>query len=132
MEFPGKRLLKALVEHDPITPEFRRAVRAALSPARDPALAPADLPDAHLSDADLPDNGGFGLWKDVFVQQELPWGRFLQSAFLHATAVALIWTISLAWIRQQKILERSTFDPSSLVTYTPQELLPRLDTGTTK
>jgi TonB family protein len=127
MEFPGKRLLKALVEHDPTTPEFRGAVQAALSPAGDPARVPVDLPEV-----DLPEKDGFGLWKDVFVQQELPWGRFLQSAFLHATAVALIWTISLAWIRQQKILERSTFDPSSLVTYTPEELLPRLDTGATE
>ena len=69
------------------------------------------------------------MWRDVFVQQTLPWGRFLQSALLHTTAVALIWTISLAWIRQQKILDRPAFDRSSLVTYTPEEYLPPLDTG---
>ncbi len=69
------------------------------------------------------------LWQDVFVQQKLPWGRFLQSALLHAAAVALIWTLSLSWIRQQRILVHAAFDPSSLVTYTPEEYLPPLDTG---
>jgi TonB family protein len=71
----------------------------------------------------------FDLWRDVFVQQKLPWGRFLQSALLHTAAVALIWTISLSWIRQQKILDRAAFDRSSLVTYSPEEYLPPLDTG---
>jgi TonB family protein len=108
MESLGKRLLRLLVERDPASPEFRSEVRAALSPEQS--------------------DGEFGLWRDVFVQQELPWRRFLQSALLHAAAVALIWTISLSWIRQQKILDRA-FDKSSLVTYTPQEYLPRLDTG---
>jgi TonB family protein len=74
-------------------------------------------------------NVEFDLWRDVFVQQKLPWGRFLQSALLHGAAVALIWTISLSWIRQQKILDPPTFDRSSLVTYSPEEYLPPLDTG---
>ena len=39
------------------------------------------------------------------------------------------WTISLAWIRQQNILDRAAFDRSSLVTYSPEEYLPPLDTG---
>ncbi len=65
----------------------------------------------------------------MFVQQKLPWGRFLQSAVLHTAAVVLIWTTSLAWIRQQKILQPTPFDRSSLVTYTPEEYLPPLDTG---
>src|ERR1039458_1228865 len=72
------------------------------------------------------------MWRDVFVQQKLPWGRFLQSALLHTTALALIWTISLAWIRQQRILDRPEFDRSSLVTFTPQEYLPPLDTSASK
>ncbi|MGB6629852.1 MAG: energy transducer TonB [Terriglobales bacterium] len=71
----------------------------------------------------------FGLWRDVFVEQELPWRRFLQSALLHTAAAALIWTISIAWIRQQRILDHDTFDRSSLVTYSPQEYLKPLDTG---
>jgi TonB family protein len=48
---------------------------------------------------------------------------------VHAAALALIWTISLSWIRQQKILDKATFDRSSLVTYSPEEYLPPLDTG---
>jgi len=110
MESPGKRLLRLLVERDPASPEFRSGVRA--------ALRPADLPGDEL-----------GMWRDVFVQQDLPWRRFLQSALLHAAAVALIYTISLSWIRQQKILDRAAFDRSSLVTYSPEEYLPPLDTG---
>jgi TonB family protein len=110
MESPGKNLLKLLVERDPASPEFRSELRAALRPAE-------------------PRNHEFDMWLDVFVQQKLPWGRFLQSALLHTTAVVLIWATSLAWIRQQKILDRPAFDRSSLVTYTPEEYLPPLDTG---
>ena len=69
------------------------------------------------------------LWKDVFVHQPLPWGRLLQSAVLHLTAVALIWGISLAWLRQQKIIGPTPFDRSSVITYAPNEYLPPLDTG---
>jgi TonB family protein len=119
MESPGKDLLRLLVERDPASPEFRSGVRAALHPAPHPAPRPAELPG----------ESEFDLWRDVFVQQELPWGRFLQSALLHTAAIALIWTISLSWIRQQKILDRAAFDRSSLVTYSPEEYLPPLDTG---
>ena len=115
MESPGKNLLRLLVEQDPASPEFRSEVRAALHPA--------------LRPSGLPGDDEFGMWRDVFVQQKLPWGRFLQSAMLHTAAVALIWAISLAWIRQQKILDRAVFDRSSLVTYSPEEYLPPLDTG---
>ncbi len=114
MEFRGKKLLRLLTEHDPSSPEFRSGVRDVLHPS---PVATA---------------GEFDLWRDVFVEQELPWRRFLQSALLHGTAVALIWTISASWIRQQKILDRATFDRASLVTYTPEEYLPPLDTGTPK
>jgi len=115
MESPGKNLLRLLVEQDPASPEFRIEVRAALHPA--------------LRPSGLPGDDEFGMWRDVFVQQKLPWGRFLQSALLHTAAVALIWATSLAWIRQQKILDRPAFDRSSLVTYSPEEYLPPLDTG---
>jgi TonB family protein len=111
MESPGKNLLRLLVERDPASPEFRSGVRAVLHPT------------------DLPGDDEFSMWRDVFVQQKLPWGRFLQSALLHATAVALLWTITLSRIRQQKILDPAAFDRSSLVTYTPEEYLPPLDTG---
>lgn len=115
MESPGKNLLKLLVEHDPASPEFRSEVRAAFRPAQGLSYQPGGYE--------------FDIWRDVFVQQKLPWGRFLQSALLHTTAVALLWMISLAWIRQQKILDHPAFDRSSLVTYTPEEYLPPLDTG---
>ncbi len=114
MESPGKDLLRLLVERDPASPEFRSGVRAALHPAP----RPTEFEEEE-----------FDLWRDVFVQQKLPWGRFLQSALLHTAAVALIWTISLSWIRQQKILDHAAFDRSSLVTYSPEEYLPPLDTG---
>ena len=122
MESPGKRLLRLLVERDPASPEFRSEVRAAL---RSPEL-PTELSGN--------ENDEFDLWRDVFVQQRLPWGRFLQSALLHAAAFALIYTITLAWIRQQQILDRAAFDRASfdrslLVTYSPEEYLPPLDTG---
>ena len=121
MESPGKDLLRLLVERDPASPEFRSGVRAALHPEPRPALRPTELPGAEEVE--------FDLWRDVFVQQKLPWGRFLQSALLHTAAVALVWTISLSWIRQQKILDHAAFDRSSLVTYSPEEYLPPLDTG---
>jgi TonB family protein len=113
MESLGKDLLKLLVERDPASPEFRDGVRAVL----------------HSSQ--LPGNGEY-LWQDVFVEQPLPWGRFVQSVLLHTAAVALIWMVSLSWIRQQKILDRATFDRSSLVTYSPDEYLPPIDTGATE
>jgi TonB family protein len=120
MESPGNNLLRLLVERDPASPEFRSGVREAL---RSRELS-AELPGGNENE--------FDLWRDVFVQQKLPWGRFLQSALLHATAVALIYTITLSWIRQQKILVSATFDRSSLVTYSPEEYLPSLDTGTSE
>ena len=113
MESPGKDLLKLLVERDPASAEFRDGVRAVLHPSP------------------LPGNAEY-LWQDVFVERPLPWGRFLQSVLLHTAAVALIWMVSLSWIKQQKILDRATFDRSSLVTYSPEEYLPPIDTGATE
>ncbi len=113
MESSGKNLLRLLEERDSASPEFRSEVRAVLHP---PVLP-------HNG------NGEFDLWGDVFVEQKLPWGRFLQSAFLHTVAVVLLWTISIALIRQQKILDHAAFDRSALITYSPQEYLPPLDTG---
>ncbi|MGA9902893.1 MAG: TonB family protein [Terriglobales bacterium] len=119
MKSPDQRLLRLLVEKDPASPEFRSKVRAAL---RGPEAAAPEFSG----------NDQFDLWHDVFVERPLPWNRFLQSALLHAAAVVLIVTLSLSWLRQQKILNPTAFDRSSLVTYTPQEYLPPLDTGASK
>ena len=86
-----------------------------------PRLSPARAPEV-MGDE-------FDLWKDVFVHQPLPWARLLQSAVLHATAVVLIWGLSLAWLRQQKIFGPAPFDRSSVITYAPDEYLAPLDTG---
>ena len=88
MESPGTKVLRLLVECDPASPEFRSGVRAVLHP------------DSVACD------GTFDLRRDVFVQQNLPWGRFVQSAVLHAAAFGLVWVVSLSWMRQQRILDR--------------------------
>src|SRR5260370_11310197 len=102
MESPGKNLLRLLVEQDPASPVFRSEVRAALHPA--PRIS------------ELPGDDELGMWRDVFVQQKLPWGRFLQSALLHTAAVSLLWALSPSWIRQQKNPDRPTVYPAPLVT----------------
>jgi TonB family protein len=113
MGVPGRNLLKLLVEHDPASPEFRDGVRETLRPHAVPQPSGLEL----------------NLWNDVFVERPLPWARFAQSAVLHGCAFALIWALSLAWLREQKILA-TPFDKSSLITYSPEEYLPPLDTGT--
>jgi len=70
-----------------------------------------------------------GRWRDVLVRRPLPWWQLLQSAALHLAIVALLWMVSISWLRQQKILVPPQFDRSSVLTYTPQEYLPPLDTG---
>jgi TonB family protein len=115
-----RRLLKPLVGPDSASPEFRNEVRATVAetcPDQRPELCPGQLPGGARFDLG-----------DVFVHRPLPWGRFLESGLLHGVAVALLWTISLSWIRQQKMLDNARFDRSSLVTYTPAEYLPPLDT----
>ena len=101
--------------HDAASAEFRTGIPNDVGPR----LSPAQM----VAGDDL------GLWKDVFVQQPLPWGRFLQSALLHTAAFGLIWGLSISWLRQQKILAPTPFDRSSLITYSPEEYLPPLDTG---
>ena len=115
MGFPAKKLVQLLIDNDPAGPEFRRAVRETLGPQ----LAP--LPASSAND---------NFFRDVFVHRPLPWSRFLQSALLHTAAAAAIWALSLAWLHQQKLLVPAPFDRSSLVTYSPEEYLPPLDTGT--
>ena len=110
METPN-RTLNLLVELEPRSRAFWSSVRAALRPVK------------RSSESEL------GLWRDVFVRQSLPWGRFLQSAVLHGGAAALIWMVSLSSLRQQSIVTSPAFDRSSLIEYSPEEYLPPLDTG---
>jgi TonB family protein len=139
MESPEQKLLRLLVEKDPASPGFRNEVRAALRAGsrRSPNSAGGDVPgngggsghqNDHHGEGLNHNSDGFDLWHDVFVHRPLPWGRFVQSAILHGLAVGLIWTISFAWLRQQRMLA-NTFDRSSLVVYSPQEYLQPLDTG---
>ena len=67
----------------------------------------------------------------MFLSSGLAWGHFMQSVGLHSAALVLIYIASVSWVRQQKILEHAAFDRASVITYTPQEYLPPLDTGTT-
>jgi TonB family protein len=111
METANGNSLKLLVELEPRGRAFWSSVAATLRPVRP------------LRESEL------GLWRDVFVRQGLPWGRFFQSVVLHSGAFALVWMVSLTWLRQQSIVATPEFDRSSLVTYSPQEYLPPLDTG---
>jgi TonB family protein len=114
MGLPAKKLAERLDERDPASAESRSGVPGTLGP--------------RLSSPQVVADDDLGLWHDVFVHQPLPWGRFVQSAVLHTLAFGLIWALSISVLRQQKILS-SAFDRSSVITYSPEEYLPPLDTG---
>jgi TonB family protein len=67
-------------------------------------------------------------WPDVFVDRELPWRRFLQSAAYHALALAMIWAGSRFLALQPHSTTRPAFTHADVVYYTPSEYLPPLDT----
>ncbi len=113
MEIPAQKIVKLLVEHDPASAEFRDGIRETLHARSSPQFRGRD----------------FDLWKDVFVEQKLPWERLLLSAVLHVVAINVVLLLSIAWLREQKILETAPFDRSSVITYSPEEYLPPLDTG---
>jgi TonB family protein len=114
MGSPAKKIVELLVEHDPASTEFRDGIRETLR-----ARSSAQFRGRE-----------FDLWKDVFVEQKLPWERLLLSAVLHVVALNVVLLLSIAWLRQQKILAAAPFDRSSVITYSPEEYLPPLDTGT--
>jgi len=105
--------LNLLLELEPRRRAFWSSVAAALRPVRP------------VREAEL------GLWRDVFVRQGAPWGRFIQSVILHSGALAFLWIVSLSWLQHQNSVTTPAFDPSSVITYTPEEYLPPLDTGVT-
>lgn len=136
MEIRAKKFVKLLAEHDPGSPEFREGARAMLhsSEAQERDVSGhAFVPPtkkASWEHSSLHPAVEFDLWKDVFVEQKLPWRRFVESALIHACVAVSIWTLTIVWLRQQKILDHPAFDRSSLITYSPEEYLPPLDTGT--
>ena len=113
METPNGKSLNLLLELEPRRRAFWSSVAAALRPV------------GPVRESEL------GLWRDVFVRQGMPWGRFVQSVILHSGAIALIFMLSASWLREQKIAAAPDFDRSSVITYTPEEYLPLLDTGVT-
>ncbi len=120
MGIPAKRQSEFSFDPDSVN---EGTASKATSQTRQESLGPrlSPVPVASAPELDL--------WKDVFVHRPLPWSRFLQSAVLHLTAAAAIWGMSLAWLRQQKLLGPTPFDQSSVITYAPNEYLPPLDTG---
>ena len=73
--------------------------------------------------SDLGPPGNF--WPDVFVNRRLPWSPFMQSAAFHTTAIALIWVLSIAWMRQHPLTARPKFDPSSVTYFSPRNICDR-------
>jgi TonB family protein len=110
---PESNSLKLLVELEPRRRALWSSAAAAFRPVRKP------------QDHEL------GVLRDVFVHRGLPWWRFAESAVLHLGAAALVWMVSAAWLRQQNVQVRPGFDRSDLITYSPEEYLPPLDTGST-
>ena len=133
MESPKERPWEAHVIRDPAGAGIRADTRAERRPATRPALD-SSTPLAAVSPFPAAQFGAreFDMWRDVFVSQPLPWKRIVESWLLHGVAIYLICTIALSWVREQNILEPSGFDRSSLVTYSPSEYLPPLDTGGAK
>src|SRR5215467_3014445 len=67
-------------------------------------------------------------WPDVFVKSGLPWSRFLESAFFHFAALALVWGAARFW-PQPRLLDRPALSKDEIISYSPSEYLPPLDTG---
>lgn len=80
------------------------------------AAAPLDL-----SSAPAP------FWPDVFVAHGLPWRRFFQSGASHVLALALIWAASGFLPLPPRAVPRAAIH-DDVITYTPEESLPPLDT----
>ncbi|MFZ0300720.1 MAG: hypothetical protein WAM13_20395, partial [Candidatus Sulfotelmatobacter sp.] len=74
------------------------------------------------------DSAGANFWPDVFVDRELPWGRFAQSGTYHVLALVLIWAGSRFLAMQPHPVSLPAFTHADVVYYTPSEYLPPLDT----
>jgi TonB family protein len=67
-------------------------------------------------------------WSDVFVHRPLPWPRFVQSGVCHVLAVAAVWAGSRFLALQPHATLQPAFTHADVVSYTPSEYLPPLDT----
>ena len=76
--------------------------------------------------ASLPSDATF--WNDVFVNRRLPWQPFGESVLLHGLAIAMVWLLSVAWVRQHPLTPHSK-DFTNVTVYSPEEYLKPLDTG---
>lgn len=67
-------------------------------------------------------------WTDVFVSSHLPWNRVPVSAILHFLAVVLLIAIPRLW-PQPAHLTNHEFNTHDVISFSPSEYLPPLDTG---
>ncbi len=67
-------------------------------------------------------------WTDVFVASGLPWWKFGQSTIYHITVIALLWGAVQLW-PQPRILNQPVLTRDEVISYSPSEYLPPLDTG---
>src|SRR6185437_1208687 len=104
-----------LIETEPRHAAFVQNISDLLWPRRQPSL--------HLSSRP----GEF--WGDVFVSSALPWRKVPVSAALHVSALFVVLAVTRFWPQPARVLSRSTFNSSDVISYTPSEYLPPLDTG---
>jgi TonB family protein len=67
-------------------------------------------------------------WPDVFVARGLPWRRFVESGACHVLLLALIWAGSRFLVFEPQAVSRAALTHEDVITYTPEEYLPPLDT----
>ena len=64
-------------------------------------------------------------WNDVFVDSGLPWWGLLESVLLHTLAMMAMWSLSQAWMTQERLPQRRNFQ-SYVTYYTPPASFPAL------
>jgi TonB family protein len=104
-----------LIEPEPWRQIFFRNLRESFFPPR--------LPSLHLSSAP----GEF--WPDVFVASHLPWRKIPVSAVLHVTGLFAMLAIVQFWPQSTQVVTQAKFNAHDVITYSPSEYLPPLDTG---
>ncbi len=85
-------------------------------------VLPRRLPQLELQSAPGP------FWADVFVQQRLPWKRFIESVVYQAVTIALLIGITRFFALQPQVVAKPVFDHAQVIYYKASEYLPALDT----